>query len=127
MFKLRRPCKSCPFKRGNGRNFGLAAARLREIFSAPAFQCHATVNYDCDDPRGRQGDKPQQCAGLMAILHRENRPNQIMQVGERFGALDLAKLDPGGEAYATIASAMRAHAANPTNRLRSRLIGELKT
>ena len=37
----------------------------------------------------------------MAVLNRENQLNQIMQVGVRFKALDLSKLDPDNEAYET--------------------------
>src|SRR3546814_3147904 len=44
---------------------------------------------------------PQQCAGLMTVLHREGKPNQIMQVAERFGALDPSALDPDDEVYAS--------------------------
>jgi hypothetical protein len=107
MFKLRRPCVNCPFRIGVGRTFQLAPERLREILNAPAFQCHKTVDYADDDPR--PGEKPQQCAGLMAVLHRSGKPNQIMQVAERLDALDPTALDPDGEAYACIEDAVRAH------------------
>ncbi len=88
----------------------MRAGRLAEIVQAPAFQCHKTVDYDhYHDPARRAGDRPQQCAGLMAVLARDDRPNQIMQVAERLGALELEQLDPRGEAYASIAEALRAH------------------
>ena len=110
MFDLTRPCLNCPFRRGQGELFRLGLARLGEIFTAPAFQCHKTVDYDAEDEE-RAGDRPQQCAGLMAILHREDEPNQIMQVAERMDALDPSKLDPRGEAYGSFAEALRAHGA----------------
>lgn len=105
MFKLRRPCANCPFRVGQGRLFGFGRIRLRQIAAASAFQCHKTVDYSGDEPDA--GDHPQQCAGLMAVLHREGRPNQIMQVAQRFGHLDPNKLDPDREAYLSLATAMR--------------------
>jgi hypothetical protein len=80
---------------------------LQRIRRAPSFQCHKTVDYGGDEPDA--GARPQQCAGLMAVLHRENRPNQMMQVAERLSALDPTLLDPRGEAYGSWAEAAAAH------------------
>lgn len=111
MFDLKSPCKSCPFRIGRGEKFRLPPDRLREIMTAEAFQCHATVDYSADegDRVARAGDKPQQCAGLMAVLHRINRPNTIMQIASRLGHLDLDALDPRKEAYAGFLDALDAH------------------
>ena len=116
MFDLKSPCVTCPFRKGQGSLFGLPLERLFGIFYAVAFQCHKTVDYDevdDEDECGRNGTgrehKSQQCAGLMAVLHRENQPNQIMQVAERFGHLDCSTLDPRQEAYASKDDAIRAH------------------
>ena len=108
MFKLVRPCANCPFRRGVGETFGLRRARLLDIFDAPAFQCHKTVDYG-DDLEGEPGDKPQQCAGLMGLLAKIGRPNQIMQVGERLGYFDPDGLDLS-DCYASEAEALAAHA-----------------
>lgn len=112
MFDLKRPCVNCPFRKGVGETFNLRADRLDQIFEAPAFQCHKTVIYD-EDEDGESftspGEKPQQCAGLMAVLHRSNHHNQIMQVAERLGHLDPTTIDPAGEAYDSIESARAAH------------------
>lgn len=114
MFKLTRPCVSCPFRVGVGENFQLRTERLRDIMTAAAFQCHMTVDYDTEreDDQGNvrpgTGEHPQQCAGLMSLLHRAGRANQIMQVGERLGAFDPSKLDHS-DCYASIKSAARAH------------------
>ena len=107
MFDRRRPCATCPFRRGRGSTFRLGRDRLAAIAAAPAFQCHKTVDYS--DERPGPGATPQQCAGLMAILARDGRPNQIMQVAERLGALDPAILDPGGVAYRSWDEALAAH------------------
>lgn len=112
MFDLKRPCVNCPFRRGVGPTFQLSPERLTEIFEAPAFQCHKTVDYSGDKPAS--GDRPQQCAGLMAVLHRSGAPNQIMQVAERLTGFDAGMVDPAGEAYGSIAEAAAAHAGRET-------------
>lgn len=108
MFDLTRPCVTCPFRKGQGHLFGLSPERLAGIHDGPAFQCHKTVDYSEDDPA--TGDRPQQCAGLMTVLHRSGEPNQIMQVASRLGCLDLDALDPAGEAYESWEDATAAHA-----------------
>jgi hypothetical protein len=107
MFDLKRPCVNCPFRKGVGQTFRLDPDRLREIKNAVAFQCHRTVDYGADSG-GRAGDRPQQCAGLMAVLIREGADNKIMQVAQRFG-VDLSDLDPKGEAYENWAAVIGAH------------------
>lgn len=110
MFKLKRPCKSCPFRRSMAGNYQLPPARLEEIRTATAFQCHATVDYsaDSDDLEGRSGDKPQQCAGLMAVLHAEGAPNSIMQVAERLIGFDAGKIDTM-DTFASLSDVVAAH------------------
>jgi len=108
MFDLKRPCKTCPFRKGQGELFGLGTERLNEIIEAVSFQCHSTVDYNSDDPTKRQGDKPQQCAGLMSLLSRENKPNQLMQVGERLGGFFPERLDHS-IVYASLADAFQAN------------------
>jgi hypothetical protein len=107
MFDLKRPCVNCPFRKGQGSLFGLHPDRLRDVLDGVAFQCHKTVDYAEDAPRS--GDRPQQCAGLMAVLHRSGRHNQIMQVAERLTDFDPATVDPAGEAYASVEEAWSAH------------------
>ena len=110
MFDLKRPCSNCPFRKGEGHFFNLSIERLDEIRNAVAFQCHKTVDYDhADDPDRRQGNRPQQCAGLMAVLARGRATNSIMQVAERLGHLSIEDLDPRREAYDTWADVIEAH------------------
>lgn len=112
MFDLLSPCKSCPFRIGNGEKFGLTRERIEEIAEATAFQCHATVDYSEDefgDEFHGQGDNPQQCAGLMSILISEGRPNTIMQVASRLNSLEFDSVDPRRIAYGSIEEAIEAH------------------
>ena len=83
MFKLKKACKSCPFRRDAGHAFGFPEPRLREIVNGVAFQCHNTVDYDHWDEgaEARSGDHPQQCAGLMALLHKEGQPRKYDNAG----------------------------------------------
>lgn len=108
MFKLKRPCSNCPFRKGQGQLFQIARDRLDGILKATAFQCHKTVVYSGED-EGEPGEKPEQCAGLMALLHRTGRHNQIMQVAERLGHLNPEELDPDHEAYSTLEEMYAAH------------------
>lgn len=50
----------------------------------------------------------QQCAGLMAMLHKEGKPSQIMQAAERLTEWRAANLD-GRTVYDTIAEATADH------------------
>lgn len=118
MFDLRRPCKNCPFRKGHGERFQLGRARLEEIKRASAFTCHKTIDYGASEEDGDGNSEtvykncgPQQCAGLMAVLKREKRDNQIMQVAQRFG-VNLDNLDPDQEAYANWADVLTAHGVN---------------
>ena len=62
-------------------------------------------------------DKPQQCAGLMLMLHHSGYPNQIMQVGERFGVFDPAGLDEASPVYEDLWKALAAHGGDPQTML----------
>jgi hypothetical protein len=100
MFDQMRPCKTCPFSK-KVKPF-LSKERISEIAESSAFQCHNTVDYsnsDNENGEGRQGNKPQQCAGLMTILHKTGRPNVIMRVAMAWGDLKPSKLDPHNEAH----------------------------
>lgn len=105
MFDLKRPCNDCPFRKTTGHLYQFSRQRITEIVNAAAFQCHKTVDYSNPDPAG---PKPQQCAGLIALLHKEGRLNQITQVATR-----MINYDPGSveadDVYESIDDVMRAH------------------
>lgn len=93
MFRLKKPCDNCPFVMSAKNMFGLTRGRLTDIFEAPAFQCHKTVDYSSDDEEGRSGDKPAQCAGLIALHYKEQKMNQITQVAVRLIGYNPATID----------------------------------
>ncbi len=101
MFELRRLCVSCPFRKGQGEMYTLPPSRLKEIREASAFECHKTA-YNKDA-------HAQQCAGLMAVLHNERAPNQIMQVAMSLGGISFENLDPKKQAYGTWEEVLKAH------------------
>jgi hypothetical protein len=133
-FDLTRPCSNCPFR--SDRPFHLHPDRVREILgdercdvdaqqSAPSsiigmvreqlrvgkwwpaasFPCHKTIIYT-DDDGTIVPDSAQQCAGVMAILHRENKPNQAMQLAERFGLWHPSQLDQRAPFYTSTQAAI---------------------
>src|SRR5262252_7989737 len=90
-------------------------ARVREIlgggttnhgFPASSFPCHKTIIYE-DDDTITIPDSAQQCAGVMAILHRINRPNDMMQLAERFKLWSPKSLDPKAPFYSSVEDAVR--------------------
>ena len=104
-FDLKRPCANCPFRKGQGSRFNLPPQRLDEIYTAPSFPCHKTVDYDRDDDDGDEyvepfvGGDAQACAGLAAVQMREEQPGQMLRIAERLGMVNLDDYDPKHEAY----------------------------
>ncbi len=111
-FDLVRPCSNCPFR--SDRRFYLARGRVREILGggkgrawwpAPSFPCHKTIEY------GEHTVIPataQQCAGVMIILSREGRPNDAMQIAQRFGMFDPSRLDLSAPVFGSTQAAIDA-------------------
>lgn len=118
-FDLTRPCSNCPF-RSDTTPFGLRPERVRGILGggkgnrqwwpASSFPCHRTISYR-DSGCDYIGPDAQQCAGVMIILHRENRHNDAMQLGQRFGLFDPSKLDMDAPVYRSTDEAIRGQGA----------------
>ncbi len=112
-FDLTRPCGNCPFR--SDKPFHLRPERVRGILGgarggnkwwpADSFPCHRTIEYTDDDTI--VPETAQQCAGVMAILHRENRPNTAMQLAERLGLWNPATLDPDAPFYQSTEDAIK--------------------
>ena len=110
-FDLTRPCGNCPFRRD--RPFHLRPERVRDILGggkrrrwwpADSFPCHKTIEYF--DAGTIIPETAQQCAGVIAILHREGRPNTAMQIAERLGLWKPAALDPDAPFYQSTQAAI---------------------
>jgi hypothetical protein len=112
-FDLKRPCQDCPFR--SDRHFGLLPDRVRQILGderkgrqwwpASSFPCHKTIDYR-DDDSTHVPQTAQQCAGVMIILTREGRPNDAMQIGERFKRCDPKGLDMTAPVYESTRAAI---------------------
>lgn len=108
--RIGRPCANCPFRVGMGHRFGISAERLEGFARATTFSCHNMTGV-----LGNRSDL-QPCAGLVAVLRREGRQNAMMAAIEAMRAFgvaglpDLNRVDADGEAYASWADVLRAHA-----------------
>ena len=99
-FNLKRPCKTCPFLRGDAGPVRLVKERTREIIEAATgvpgatFSCHKTVDYDQDEswddddscPRNTEGE--QHCAGAILFSIKVEEPNQMTRIADRLGLLN---------------------------------------
>lgn len=99
MFKLKKPCKDCPFLKNSP--IGLSEDRLPSIvddlINDHVFHCHKTVDYSkqFDEEAGNIShytEKNQFCAGAMIFLEKLERPNQMMRIGERMGHYDYKEV-----------------------------------
>ena len=110
-FDLTKPCGNCPFRKD--RAFGLTEERVLEILGggkghwwpADSFACHKTIDYSKKDS-GRVLSSSQQCAGVMAILLKEGKPNTAMQIAERLKLWDPSRLDPTAPFYESTQAAI---------------------
>lgn len=116
IYTLKSPCANCPFR--SDKPFHLDSDRVKEIADslrdtpeAPGgtFYCHKTITYnsgaeersddghdddaESDDFNGRITPRSRACAGALATLEKEQRPNQIMRIAERLGLYDMKRLD----------------------------------
>lgn len=117
IYTLTGPCADCPF-RSDKAPF-LDEDRAKEIAlsleSGATFYCHKTVDYDRawdDDDSDGRGDvtgKSRACAGSLITLEKEDRPNQIMRIGERLGLYDRTRLDMDAPVYPSMREWVAAH------------------
>jgi hypothetical protein len=94
-FALKRPCGNCPFRADRApfldRN---RAQEIADSLEADAsFHCHKTLDYDNEDGTPEVTEASKHCAGALIILEREEKPNQMMRIGERLGMYDRNLLD----------------------------------
>ncbi len=87
-WRVTKMCGNCPFK-DDGKAIHLRAGRVddikKQLESGESFSCHKTV-YNLDVDMNPTEEQPlKMCAGAYEYLKKINKPNQIMQVAERFG------------------------------------------
>lgn len=104
MFKLRRPCSNCPFRKEGaielqpGRVEGIIDTLLSDDYST--FSCHKTVHnartggeWDDDGNYSASGFESM-CAGAMIYLEKAGRPTVGMRLGQRLGMYCPEDLTP---------------------------------
>jgi hypothetical protein len=113
VFGLRRPCPGCPFRAD--RTPFLRAERAEEFADAleqgDIFWCHKTVSNgetDCGEPDVDVADA-MFCAGALATLEREERPNNAMRIGERLGLYRPELMDRGAPVHESLSAWVAAH------------------
>lgn len=101
-FRLKKPCKNCPFRREGavelrpGRLEGIIGDLLADDMST--FHCHKTVDYSKseqwdEDGRYTPTGGEAMCAGAAALLWRRGRPSVAMRLGMLTGTLNVADLE----------------------------------
>lgn len=95
-FKLKKPCKNCPFRSdlpahlkgwlGKPRSEQIALDVLKR---GANFACHKTTTHSNDGDENRSGylytEKESPCAGAAIMQIKADNPSQWMQVSERLG------------------------------------------
>lgn len=118
-FKLRRPCKDCPFR--SDRFAFLTPARAKDIGAAVAhkdqtFTCHKTIDYSLwdeeDDPEGEnrgRGEGEQMCAGALLFIENVNPGgNYMVRLAQAVGLYDPTKLRRDVPVFATLKAFIKA-------------------
>lgn len=103
LFKMRQPCKDCPFLKEGA--IDLRPGRLENIISAlesddnNTFLCHKTVHnaltggeWD-DDGKYHHSGLESYCVGALIYLEKSRRPNVAMRLGRALGMYDPKNLE----------------------------------
>lgn len=89
MFDRKTPCKTCPFRTGPNGLRHLGTERAEEIVGSVL---QGGQTFTCHDDISKPRSKRQHCVGVMLMLEKIDRPNQMMRVAERLGMYDRTKL-----------------------------------
>lgn len=83
-FDLKKPCKDCPFIKGNSFEQSLSRQRvsliLEDIKDNKTFPCH------------KHQSPEQNCAGSALFVRKQGIPNSMLQIAERLGLGNPSKL-----------------------------------
>lgn len=104
-FKLKQPCKDCPFRRDSPKGW-LGGERARQIADSlheengmgggSVFPCHKTVDYSDEDHEAGRTNRLQEsnayCAGAISVVEKECQQGGPLplplQIAERMGLYD---------------------------------------
>lgn len=117
-YKLKTPCKTCPFRKEGG--IRLTKGRAREIIATTGnpgaeFACHSTVDYDAEDDDGdvrmaeRRGNGGEQhCVGALIFGDKRGTSSQMARIAERLGMYDSRTWTGRDEVFDTPAEMLKA-------------------
>lgn len=99
MFKLKAPCKNCPFRKDKPHQKGwLGSERAREIYEDLAerdsfFSCHKTVNYGSESTGLDSNNKF--CAGAIGVLQNDGKDlnNRNIRIAYMLGLLKKGEIN----------------------------------
>lgn len=109
-FKLKRPCKNCPFSKSCHPGW---LRRAREIVDdmlqrQATFACHETTTIG-----GARPGQEQHCAGALIIMEREGRLSDMAQIAARLGLYDPDQMDLASPAFDTFDDFIAHHERTP--------------
>src|SRR5574343_70812 len=87
-FRIKKPCKNCPFTANKQESINLAKGRREQIISdlmtgkELSFVCHKTI-YEDESKNGRAV-----CAGAVAVCKQRGKVPAIVEIAERMGVID---------------------------------------
>lgn len=107
-FKLKRPCKNCPFRSDIDKY--LRPERVAEIaeslYDGAEFPCHETTEHF----EGEDGWEERLvtstsafCAGALITMEKEGFSNQMVRIGERLGLFNVEDLKMDSPVYDSLA------------------------
>lgn len=116
--RLTTPCANCPFR--SDRPFHLTPARALEIATCLReggdFPCHKTLDYDHPTEDGRpdqNGPGANRCAGMLIVMEKSGLRNRIMQIAQRLGLYDPAKLQMDAPVYESLDAWLASYGIEP--------------
>lgn len=97
-YRLKEPCKHCPFRNDSGSAFFANGQRVEDILDGMdyrVFPCHKTADFDENGDQHIR-ENTQACAGALIMMKKANVFSAAVQILERLGiiaSLDHLKLD----------------------------------
>lgn len=116
-FGLKKPCADCPFRKDSLKGW-LGEERAQDIADAvtendQTFACHKTVHHHDEEVEEEEVDEAewneeqanrQHCAGAIAMVEAEGKPNAMLQIAERLGLRDPGRITAEGRRLSFISA-----------------------
>lgn len=121
-FRLKNPCRDCPFRNDRPTPFfgrdAHGEARATELAASFAdnhlFPCHKTADWDEDDDgtvHQVRTERTSGCAGMVIMAGHDPRGSNILRISERLGMLDWANINMEAPVYRGYSAFIADHTA----------------